>query len=140
MCVYDDLLVPSPTCCDFFRQCDNNVEWERPCQEGEDGIRMWFDEDLQVNKLFGLLSAITLICFMKSKRVLGMQLPRACPLRPSVPRGSRAKLRPGADRENLRVHRADSEPAVLRLLPAVLQRRRVRDALRDGRRRGEVVV
>ena len=49
MCVYGDLLLASPACCDFFRQCEHNVEWERPCQEGEDGIRMWFDQDLQVN-------------------------------------------------------------------------------------------
>ena len=47
--MYDeDLLVPSPTCCDFFRECDHNVEWERPCPEDEDGVRLWFDEDLQV--------------------------------------------------------------------------------------------
>ena len=52
MCVYDDLLIPSHYCCDFFRQCDNNIEWEVPCQEGEDGIRMWFDEELQVGMIF----------------------------------------------------------------------------------------
>ena len=51
MCVYDDLLIPSPSCCDFFRQCDNNIEWEFPCPEGEDGIRLWFDEELQVRMI-----------------------------------------------------------------------------------------
>ena len=51
MCIYDDLLIPSPHCCDFFRQCDNNIEWEFPCPEGENGIRLWFDEELQVRMI-----------------------------------------------------------------------------------------
>ena len=50
--MYGDLLVPSPTCCDFYRECDNNVEWERPCPEGDDGVRLWFDEDLQVGEKY----------------------------------------------------------------------------------------
>ena len=55
--MYDDLLVPSPTCCDFYRECDNNVEWERPCPEGDDGVRLWFDEDLQVGEKYYITTA-----------------------------------------------------------------------------------
>ena len=46
-CDYD-VLIPSPECCDFYRQCANNVEYEEPCPNDADGERLWFDEEFQV--------------------------------------------------------------------------------------------
>ena len=41
-CEYTEL-IPSPLCCDFYRQCSNNIEYEMPCAVGADGERLWFD-------------------------------------------------------------------------------------------------
>ena len=46
-CEYTEL-IPSPLCCDFYRQCSNNIEYEMPCAVGHDGERMWFDGQLGV--------------------------------------------------------------------------------------------
>ena len=51
-CDYGDLLIPSPDCCDYYRQCSNNIEYEMPCQVGADGERLWFDGQLGVGLHF----------------------------------------------------------------------------------------
>ena len=45
-CDYD-VLIPSPGCCDYYRECANNVEYNMPCQDDADGERLWFDEEFQ---------------------------------------------------------------------------------------------
>ena len=47
LCDYD-ILISSPECCDFYRQCTNNIEYEVPCQVDGNGMQLWFDEELQV--------------------------------------------------------------------------------------------
>ena len=51
-CDYGDVLIPSPECCDYYRQCSNNIEYEMPCQVGADGERLWFDGQLGVGLHF----------------------------------------------------------------------------------------
>ena len=51
-CDYGDTLIPSPDCCDYYRQCSNNIEYEMPCQVGADGERLWFDGQLGVGSHF----------------------------------------------------------------------------------------
>ena len=48
-CDYGDVLIPSPDCCDFYRQCGNNVEYEVQCQSDADGEVLWFDEEFQAS-------------------------------------------------------------------------------------------
>ena len=46
-CDYGDTLIPSPDCCDYYRQCSNNIEYEVQCQFDADGEVLWFDEEFQ---------------------------------------------------------------------------------------------
>ena len=50
LCNYDTLF-SSPGCCDFYRQCSNNIEYEIPCPVDINGERLWFDKELQVRSL-----------------------------------------------------------------------------------------
>ena len=48
-CDYGDTLIPSPECCDYYRQCSNNIEYEVQCQFDADGEVLWFDEEFQAS-------------------------------------------------------------------------------------------